>query len=283
MSEEDATGDPDAPAPGSESGEASDEERASVPEETGTETDPAEVADRLIARIAEHDESLAADVRRIIERGAELREVATDLETELDERDRDVATLRERVEELEAVVEARDRRIAELETEVAERDGEIEDLQERLRRKQADFQNYKKRAERERERIQERAAEDVIERMLDVRDNLRRALQEDDPDVKSLTDGVEMTLREFDRVLEQEDVSEIDPDPGAAIDPTRHEVMMRADSDQPEDTVADVYRPGYEMAGEVVREAQVTVSTGPPEETDEEESTEGQTAKTGDE
>lgn len=279
MSDENATGDPDrSPEGGGERREAGrSDDWESVPSESepesgaetataSTDDDGTEVADHLIARIAEHDEALAADVRRIIERGAELRDVAADLETELDERDRDVAALQERIEELESENES-------LRAELEEREAEIDDLQEGLRRKQADFQNYKKRAERERERIQERATEDLLERMLEVRDNLRRALGEEDPDVESLTDGVEMTLREFDRILDQEGVTEIAPAPGDEIDPTRHEVMMRADSEQPEDTVADVYRPGYEMAGEVVREAQVTVSTGPPE--DAEESTDG--------
>ncbi len=71
-----------------------------------------------------------------------------------------------------------------------------------------------------------------------------------------------MTLREFDRILEDENVSEIDPDPGTETDPQRHEVMMQVDSDQPEGTVADVYTPGYEMGGKVIQNAQVTVSNG---------------------
>lgn len=178
--------------------------------------------------------------------------------------------LRQRVEEsdTEAVAHtlaALDETVTQLETELADERERTDDLESRLRRKQADFQNYKKRAERERERIQQRATKDLVERLLDVRDNLRRATEEDDPDVDSLRDGVEMTLREFDRVLDDEDVAEIAPAPGDEIDPTRHEVMLRTDSDQPADTVAEVYDPGYEMAGEVLRPARVTVSTGPSE------------------
>ncbi len=163
----------------------------------------------------------------------------------------------------ETELAAREERIEELETELAAREERIEELEDTLRRTQADFQNFKKRAERKRERVRERATEDLVERLLDVRDNLRRALEEDDPAVENLLDGVRMTLREFDRVLEDEGVAEIAPDPGDDIDPTRHEVMQRTDSDQPEDTVAAVFAPGYEMADEVVRPARVTVSTGP--------------------
>ncbi len=71
-----------------------------------------------------------------------------------------------------------------------------------------------------------------------------------------------MTLREFDRVLADENVSEIDPEPGTETDPQRHEVMMTVDSDQPEGTIADVYTPGYEMGEKVIQNAQVTVSNG---------------------
>lgn len=266
MSDEDATGATDDADPGP----AADGDR---PE--GTTPEEPDAAERLLARIAEYDETLAEDVRRIIERGAELQEATADLETALDERDEDVAALQAEVEDLEAELDDR-------ETEIDDLEAEVEDLRDRLRRKQADFQNYKKRAERERERIEERATEDLVERLLDVRDNLRRAVEEDDPDVESLLDGVEMTLREFDRVLDDEDVVEIAPELGDEIDPTRHEVMMRADSDQPEDTVADVYAPGYEMAGEVIRPARVTVSTGPADD-DTDARGEADAAPTGDE
>ncbi|PSQ16235.1 nucleotide exchange factor GrpE [Halobacteriales archaeon QS_8_69_26] len=178
--------------------------------------------------------------------------------------DADVTT-DERVAELEAELADREERIAELEERLDDREDRIADLEDRLKRKQADFQNYKKRAERKREDLKERATEDLVERLLDVRDNLRRGLEADHEDVASLRDGVEMTLREFDRVLEEENVSEIAPDPGDEIDPSRHEVMMRVDADVPEDTVADLYAPGYQMADRVIRPAQVTVSTGPTE------------------
>jgi molecular chaperone GrpE len=244
------------------------------------------VADRLIARVADHDESLAEDVRRIIERGAQLHDERGELERDLEERDRRIAELErelaerddedgdttagdgadgvesDRVERLERDIEERDQRIADLESRLDERESELADVRERLKRKQADFQNYKRRAERKREQIRERATEDLVERLLDVRDNLRRAVENDHPDVESLLDGVEMTLREFDRVLEEENVAEIAPDPGEEVDPERHEVMMRVDSDRPEGAIADVYAPGYRMAEKVVRPAQVTVSEG---------------------
>lgn len=136
----------------------------------------------------------------------------------------------------------------------------VSELDEKLKRTQADFQNYKKRAKKRQQSIQDRATEDLVERLVPVRDNLRRALdQDDDADIRG---GVESTLTELDRVLEEENVEAIEPTPGEEVDPHRHEVLMRVESEQPAESIAESYRPGYQMGEKVIREAQVTVSDG---------------------
>ncbi|MFB6353115.1 MAG: nucleotide exchange factor GrpE [Halobacteriales archaeon] len=184
-------------------------------------TDPAH--DELVARVAAHDEALAAEVA-------------------------DLAV-----------------RVAALEAELAEQTATTEELESKLKRARADFQNYKKRMKQRQEELRERATEDLVERLLDVRDNLVRALEQDeDADIR---DGVEATLASFDRVLDDEDVSAIEPGPGEAVEPDRHEVVLREeDGDQPPGTIERVYRPGYELAGSVLRPAQVTVSEAPDDE-----------------
>lgn len=162
--------------------------------------------------------------------------------------------------ELGAAVENLEDRIAELEAELADTEERADDLESKLKRKQADFQNYKKRAKKRQEEIKERATEDFLTRLVPVRDDLVRALDQDEG--VDIRDGVESTLESFDQVLEAEGVTPIQPDAGDEVDPTRHQVMMRVESDQPEGSVVDVYRPGYEMAGTVIQEAQVTVSDG---------------------
>jgi len=149
-------------------------------------------------------------------------------------------------------------RVDSLESQVEQQDDDIEELEGKLKRKQAEFQNYKKRMDKRREQEQKRATEDLVTRLLDVRDNLERALeQDDDTDIRG---GVESTLRQLDDVLDVENVEVIDPEPGGDVDPTQHQVLARVDSDQPGGAIADVHRPGYEMADKVLREAQVTVS-----------------------
>lgn len=167
-----------------------------------------------------------------------------------------VEALRERVDELEA---ERD----ELATLVEELETERDDLESRLKRTAADFDNYKKRQERRREELRETATEELVERLLDVRENLKRALDQETTEVDSLREGVKLTLTELDRVFDAEGVSEIEPTEGTPVDPQRHEVMLRVDSDQPEGHIAEVYQRGYIMGEKVLRPAQVTVSDGP--------------------
>lgn len=148
--------------------------------------------------------------------------------------------------------------IKSLREQVEDQEHTIEELESDLKRKQADFKNYKKRMKKRREQERKRATEDLVTRLIDVRDNLKRGLEQDG-DIRK---GVESTLNQFDHVLEGENVEEITPEPGEDVDPQRHEVLMRVESEQPADTIDDVHRPGYEMAEKIIREAQVTVSSG---------------------
>ncbi|MXR40947.1 nucleotide exchange factor GrpE [Halobaculum sp. WSA2] len=162
--------------------------------------------------------------------------------------------------EVAAYDDALAKEVAALEREAVESGERVAELESSLRRTKADFQNYKKRAKKRQEQEKARATESLVTRLTEVRDNLVRALdQDDDADIRP---GIESTLETFDRVLGEENVEVIDPEPGEEVDPERHEVMMRVDSGQPAGTVADVYKQGYEMGDRVIEAAQVTVSDG---------------------
>ncbi|RLM51752.1 nucleotide exchange factor GrpE [Halorubrum sp. ASP1] len=163
--------------------------------------------------------------------------------------------------------EALAREVAALEADLAdtrealrERDEEVEELTSKLARVKADFSNYKQRAKRKQEEIRERASEALVERIAPVRNDLLRALDQEEG--SDLRPGVESTLEKFDDVLADEGVEPIEPEPGEEVDPARHQVMLRVDSDRPEGTIHEVYEPGYEMGDRVLSEAKVTVSTG---------------------
>jgi molecular chaperone GrpE len=224
----------------------SDESNAVDIEIDGDDGDDSATSTEAAADTAEPAEDAVEDV----ENDSETESSETDLLDRLDALDGEVAAdVAERIETLEAERdEALDR---------------VDELEQQLKRTQADFQNYKKRAKKRQESIQERATEDLVERLVPVRDNLQRALDQDEG--ADIRDGVESTLAELDRVLEEENVEPIEPEPGEEVDPHRHEVLMRVDSDQPPETIAESYRPGYEIGDRVLREAQVTVSDGTAE------------------
>lgn len=160
-------------------------------------------------------------------------------------------------EELRRRLEERDERIEELRDELGEKDERIDELESRVKRVQADFQNYKKRAEKRREEIRERATEDLVEELLGVRDDLDRVLDAEG-DADDLREGVELVADELDDLLRNEGVERV---PTEEFDPERHEAMMRVESDEhQEGEIVDVYEPGYTMAGRVVRPAKVTVA-----------------------
>lgn len=173
-------------------------------------------------------------------------------------------------EQVAAVIRTLTAEQAELREELEDERERADDLKSRLSRKQADFQNYKKRQEKQLEEQKQRATENLVTRLLEVRDNLARALdQDEDADIRG---GVESTLVQFDEELDKENVEVIEPAIGSEVDPQRHEVLITVESDQPEDTVAQLHRSGYEMAGKVLRPAQVAVSDGSGHSEDSEDS-----------
>jgi molecular chaperone GrpE len=181
-------------------------------------------------------------------------EKASESEEESTETPSSSADLIERVEDSDPEQLAHE--IESLREKADEQEETIEDLESSVKRSQADFQNYKKRMEKRREQERKRATEDLITRLIDVRDNLKRGLEQEG----DIRDGVETTLRQFDEILDRENVAEITPEPGDDVDPQRHEVLLRVESDQPADTIDELHRSGYEMADTVIRAAQVTVS-----------------------
>ena len=236
-----------------------------TPDAAGTDSDP----DASANADADADPDASADADVDADPGASA-DADVDAQTESTDSEatpEDAADLAAQVEahdpDLAAQVADLESRLADIESELEAKTERVEELEGALARSQADFKNYKKRAKRREEEIRERATEDFVGRIVSVRDNLVRALEQDeDADIRP---GIESTVEEFDRILSDEDVTEIAPEPGADVDPTRHEVLMRVDAPEPEGTVAEVYRPGYEMAGSVLREAQVTVSEGSDE------------------
>jgi molecular chaperone GrpE len=145
--------------------------------------------------------------------------------------------------------------IARLEREAAE-------MKERLLRTAADFDNFRKRAAREKAEAWGRAQGDVIQRILEAIDDLGRVAHLDpaQTSAESLHEGVGLVERKLLRVLESVGLERMDPS-GQPFDPNAHEAVMTTpapDADR-DGCVATVFQAGYRLGGVLLRPARVAV------------------------
>lgn len=149
-------------------------------------------------------------------------------------------------------------RMAELEREKLE-------THERMLRLAAEFENWKKRARREQDDAQWKAKEQVLKDILEVVDNMERALSSltDTSDPKAVKDGVSLVLRLFHQKLERHDVRPIEAK-GKAFDPRVHEAVARVPStDVAAGAVVEELVKGYNMGDKLLRPASVVVAVAP--------------------
>ena len=139
-----------------------------------------------------------------------------------------------------------------------------EDYLTRLTYLQADFENMKKRFDREVEQTKSYCNERIIMQLLDVVDELELAVKNGEissQSTENLLEGVEMTLKKLRKVLEQEGVTEIANPEGKVFDPSKHNAVATVESDDAEDgIVLEQIRKGYIMRGKVIRPTIVKVA-----------------------
>jgi molecular chaperone GrpE len=149
-----------------------------------------------------------------------------------------------------------------------ERDIKIEELEAKLKeaddkyiRVFAEFENYKKRLEKEKAQAIEYSSEKFAKDLLPILDNLQMAINSanENHDVDKLQEGVELTLRNFLTMLEKNGVEKISTEDG--YDPNFHEAVMRVDSDEVESgDIAQVLQEGYRLKDRVLRATMVSVA-----------------------
>ncbi len=159
--------------------------------------------------------------------------------------------------EEQIVEESGEDRLAALE---AERDEAVD----RWKRTAADFENYKKRAARERDEYVTYANERLVADLLPILDDLERALQAAaEHEEAQLEEGVELVHRSLAALLKRQGVKEIDTD--GRFDPHVHEALLAQPSEADEGSVIDVIQKGYTLGDRVVRPARVVIAGGPPQ------------------
>ena len=136
---------------------------------------------------------------------------------------------------------------------------EIDDLNDRYKRVLAEFENFKKRSNKEREGLYNSILSDVIEVMLPVVDNLENAAKVETAD-ENYKQGVELVLKQFKDVLKSKGVEEIET-VGKTFDPELHEAVSSIqDENLGEKEIAQEYRKGYKIGNRVIRHSMVVVA-----------------------
>lgn len=146
------------------------------------------------------------------------------------------------------------------EEEIEKLKAEIEKLKNDYLRKQAEFQNFTKRKEKEVEELKKFSSEKIITQFLGSFDNFERAIEAsaESKDFDSLLQGVEMISRNLKDIMSAEGVEEISTE-GVFNPEYHHAVGVEASEDKNEDEIVKVLQKGYMMKGKVIRPAMVTV------------------------
>jgi len=149
---------------------------------------------------------------------------------------------------------------------VARLEREVADLKDKYLRLAAEYDNFRKRALKERTEAWEKAQADLVLRLVDALDDLARFAHVDpsQTDAKTIHDGVDLVERKLWKELEAAGVTRVDQT-GVPFDPNLHEAVTTqpADHRAKDHTVGAVLQPGYQMRGALIRPARVVVLQWP--------------------
>jgi len=196
------------------------------------------------------------------------------VKVEIEDDDGDVIDLDDQEADLDEVMREATAAVESAEShrkvDVARLEQELADLRDRSMRTLADFDNYRKRAERERQETRRYALLEPMRDLLEVVDNLGRAASAGGS-AEDLKQGVDMILRQLDELLKRHGVVPVEAE-GQPFDPAVHEAVARRESSEVDEPVVDEeYQKGYMLHERLLRPSRVVVAV--PAEGDEEGST----------
>ena len=143
---------------------------------------------------------------------------------------------------------------------------ELAETKDRYVRLQAEWDNYRKRTAAERAQERSRATERLVENLLQVVDDMERAIEnspaaEGDP----MLEGIKAVHAKFTDILGREGLEAIAPQAGEAFDIHVHQAVSTVENpDVPEESIGQVYQKGYRMGDKLLRPAMVVTTTGGP-------------------
>ena len=162
-------------------------------------------------------------------------------------------------EELENKISSEETKKDTSKSELQLKQQELDELTDRYKRVLAEFENHKKRSQKEREGLYNSILGDIIEVILPILDNLENAakVQTSDENYKK---GVELVLKQFQDVLKSKGVEEIKA-LGETFDPELHEAVSSVQDDSKgEKEIVQEYRKGYKIGHKVIRHSMVVVA-----------------------
>jgi molecular chaperone GrpE len=149
-------------------------------------------------------------------------------------------------------------------------EAELADTKDRLLRALAEVENLRRRSARELDEARKYAVSGFARELLEVDDNLSRALANLPTDagevsglVKTLGEGVALTQKALAACFERHRIAKVTPQIGERFDHNRHQAMFEVEADQPAGTIAQVLQPGYVIADRLLRPALVGVAKAP--------------------
>ncbi len=148
---------------------------------------------------------------------------------------------------------------------IAERDAlaiEKAELQDRFTRRQAEFENFRRRVEREKTEFVQYASSEAVSAMLPILDDFERALKQESAD-REYQRGMELIYQRFLEALKKLGLEPINS-VGQPFDPYIHQAIDRVETDEAEDhTILEEYQRGYNFKGRLLRPAMVRVAVAP--------------------
>jgi molecular chaperone GrpE len=153
-----------------------------------------------------------------------------------------------------------------LQEEVRLKDEELLKQKDTFLREKAELENFKKRLTKEKEDFVQFANERLLKELVQIEDNLERAMEAPNATLESLKEGVEMIQKQFGTFLKNQKVEAIEA-LEKPFDPNLHEVLNQQESDDyEENTVIQEYSKGYTLNGRILRSAKVVISKKPAKE-----------------
>jgi len=172
--------------------------------------------------------------------------------------DKDDSSTEKDGDDEESEVEESEDELAKLNKSLEEKDEEIIELKSHIQRLQADFDNFRKQGEKQKQDLIRYANEGLILKFIDVYEDMERAL-ENSTNEDELKEGLELIYSKMKNTLEKEGVEEI-PAVGEKFDPFKHEALLTVDSpDHENNEIVDELMKGYTLKDKVIKYSKVRV------------------------